>query len=203
MFYQNILTMKPLNKLLFFIAGIGLLIACSKSDPFWGDEPLGNTMKDGHAEPIEMTLPLKVDLIGEYISFLPDEECGYSESNPFMYRVIVDFTGTGTHLGNIEGNFNFCCNVSTGVYGPTDSYFTAANGDILYVSCQGQVINGRLDDHPDYVISYWRDPFVILGGTGRFEGATGGGMTDDYNSDLDPYAHHHWSGTITLVKGKQ
>jgi len=46
-------------------------------------------------------------------------------------------------------------------------------------------------------------PFVILGGTGRFEGATGGGMTDDYNSSEDPYSHHQWVGKITLVKGKR
>jgi hypothetical protein len=64
-------------------------------------------------------------------------------------------------------------------------------------------MEGRLSDRPSYVIEYWRDPFVILGGTGRFEGATGGGMTDDYNSALDPYSHHHWNGTITMVKGKQ
>ena len=38
-------------------------------------------------------------------------------------------------------------------------------------------------------------------GMGRFEGATGSGTNDDYNSDLDPYSHHHWTGTITLVKG--
>ena len=78
----------------------------------------------------------------------------------------------------------------------------AANGDILYISGEGFVIDGRLDDHPEYVISYWRDPFVILGGTGRFEGATGEGWTDDYNSSEDPNSHHNWTGTITMVKGK-
>ncbi|MBP1668794.1 MAG: hypothetical protein H6Q21_1160, partial [Bacteroidetes bacterium] len=47
---------------------------------------------------------------------------------------------------------------------------------------------------------YWRDPFEILGGTGKFKGATGKGTTDDYNSSEDPYSHHHWTGTITLLK---
>ncbi len=192
--------MKTLKRFLFLIAGIGLLIACSKSNNFWGDDQLGNTMKNGPVKPVEVTLPFKVDLVGEYTAVFPDIDCGLSETEPFMYRIIVDFEGTGTQLGKIAGTFSFCANVMTGVYGPTVSHFTAANGDILYVSCQGRVITGRLDDHPDYVIEYWRDPFVISGGTGRFEGATGGGMTDDYNSDLDPYSHHHWRGTITLVK---
>ena len=66
-----------------------------------------------------------------------------------------------------------------------------------------EVITGRLEDHPDYVVSYWRDPFEILGGTGRFEGAFGGGMTDDYNSSEDTNSHHHWKGTITMKKGKR
>jgi hypothetical protein len=51
--------------------------------------------------------------------------------------------------------------------------------------------------------NFAKDPFKILGKTGRFKGASGSGMTDDYNSDLDPYSHHHWKGTITLVKGNQ
>jgi hypothetical protein len=50
---------------------------------------------------------------------------------------------------------------------------------------------GRLDYHPDYVNSYWKDPMIVLGATGRFAGATGTFMTDDYNSDLDPNSHHH------------
>ena len=195
--------METIKKVIFTVAGICLLIACSKSDRFWGDEPFGNTTKDCHGEPVKVTLPFKADLIGEYQSQLPDVDCGYSDLNPYMYRIIVSAKGTATHLGNTQGYFNFCCNIMNGVYGPADAYFVAANGDKLFVSCQGQVLMGRLDDHPDYVNSYWRDPFVIIGGTGRFEGATGGGMTDDYNSDLDPYSHHHWKGTITLTKGKQ
>ena len=45
---------------------------------------------------------------------------------------------------------------------------------------------------------------LTLGGTGRFDGATGGGMSDDYNLDDYPgNSFHHWVGTITLVKGKR
>ncbi len=57
-----------------------------------------------------------------------------------------------------------------------------------------------MEDHPDHVVSYWRDPYKILGGTGKFEGATGEGMTDDYNSSEDQNSHHHWKGTMTLLK---
>ena len=192
--------MKTLKNLLLFIMSMSLLIACSKTDSFPDNESPGKTLKKGHSGPVLVTLPFVMKGTGEYISALPDAECGYDpDSNPYMYRIIVDFTGTCTHLGKVTTTFNFCCDVVTGVYGPTVFALVAANKDTLYLSSGGQVMDGRLDDHP----SYWRDPFVILGGTGRFEGATGGGMTDDYNSSEDPYSHHNWKGTITLVKGKR
>ena len=178
------------------------MFACSKSDRFWGDVPFGKTMNDGHDQPVMVTIPFKADLIGVYELVEPDVNCGYSEENPFMYHVIVTANGTATHLGKTYAYFDFCCNVVTGVYGPADIYLVAANGDMLFLSGEGQVMTGRLDSHPDYVNSYWKDPMIVLGGTGRFAGATGTFMTDDYNSDLDPNSHHHWTGTIILVKGE-
>jgi len=195
--------MKTPKRFLFFVVGIGLFIACSKSDHFWGDVPFGKTMNGGNDQPVMVAMPFKADLIGEYKLQEPEVNCGYSEENPYMYHVIVTANGTATHLGKTYAYFDFCCNVETGVYGQADIYLVAANGDMLFLSAEGQVMTGRLDYHPDYVNSYWKDPMIVMGGTGRFEGATGTIMTDDYNSDLDPYSHHHWTGTITMVKGKQ
>ena len=195
--------MKTLKSLMLLIGLAGMLFACSKSDRFWGDTPFGKTMNGGHGQPVMVALPFKADLLGEYILQEPEVDCGYSEENPFKYHVIVTANGTATHLGKTYAYFDFCCDVMTGIYGQADIYIVAANGDKLFLSGEGQVMMGRLPEHPDYVNSYWKDPMIILGGTGRFAGATGTIMTDDYNSDLDPYSHHHWTGTITLVKGKQ
>lgn len=68
------------------------------------------------------------------------------------------------------------------------------------MSCEGRVIEGKTEEHPSSVIEYWQDDFEILGGTGKFEGATGKGKTDDYNNSEDPNSHHHWKGTISLIK---
>lgn len=195
--------MKTLKRVMFFFAGIGLLIACSKSDQFWGDNPFGNTMKGGHNQPVMVTIPFKADLLGVYEVLEPDVNCGYSEENPYNYHVIVTANGTATTFGKIYAYFDFCCNVLTGVYKTSAEYLVAANGDKLFLYGEGQVIDGKLDYHPEYVNSYWKDPMIVMGGTGSYEGATGTFMTDDYNSDLDPYSHHHWTGRITLVKGKQ
>ena len=44
--------MKNLNRLLFFFAAIGLLIACSKSDQFFGDDSFGNIDKNCQKKPV-------------------------------------------------------------------------------------------------------------------------------------------------------
>jgi hypothetical protein len=117
------------------------------------------------------------------------------------FHIVVDCEGEGTELGDLTAHFDFCAD--TNGYYPgarVISYMIAENGDSLFVECAGQVLTGKLDDHPDFVVEYWRDPFQILGGTGKFEGATGEGMTDDYNSSQDDNSHHHWTGTMTLIK---
>ena len=154
-----------------------------------------------------VTVPFKADFVGTYMYAGPEASCG--EWNPgggVMWGMVInEGGGTGTQLGRFTHYFEFCCEFISGIYPASHmvAYFTAANGDILHVSCAGQVIEGKAPDHPDYVDSYFRDPFVILGGTGRFEGATGSGWTDDYNSSEDPNSHHHWRGTMTLVKGNR
>jgi len=143
------------------------------------------------------TLPFEADFTGTYTAVYPDSLlCG-----PGSQHVMVDFIGKNDLLGAFTGHFNFCAD-SMGHYpGPLmKAYIVAENGDSLFISCAGQVLPGRQDDHPDYVVSYWRDPFEILGGSGKFEGATGSGLTNDYNSKQDQNSHHQWKGSITLNK---
>ena len=149
------------------------------------------------------TLPFEAEFTGTYTSIQPDSiKCG---PGPWLY-IIVDCSGTETTLGNFTTHFEFCAD-DQGYYPGKQgkhkvAHMIADNGDTLFVSCAGQVLEGRQEDHPEYVVSYWRDPFEILGGTGKFEGATGEGMTDDYNSSKDENSHHHWTGTITMLKEK-
>ncbi len=201
--------MKTLKKTFLLTAVVCFSMSCSKSDTYF-DNDTDVSLKKGKAEQKAVTVPFKADFVGTYMYGGPEATCG--EWNPeggVMWGMVInEGGGTGTHLGKFTHYFEFCCEFMSGIYpGPTGhmvAFFTAANGDILYVSCAGQVLNGRLDHHPADVNSYFKDPFVILGGTGRFEGATGSGYTDDYNRDSYPdNSFHHWRGTITLVKGNQ
>lgn len=194
--------MKTFKQFSVLLACMVMFSTCTKSDVIIDDYALKMSSKKAKDKPVFVTVPFKAEFIGDYIYVGPDSEefTGLAPKCEF-FRVIVDFEGNGTHLGKFTGNFDFCFGPEG--YGQTDAYMVAANGDILIISISGNVIQGRLDDHPDYVTSYWQDPFEILGGTGRFEGATGGGISDDYNSSLDPNSHHSWNGTITMKKGKR
>jgi len=200
--------MKNLTKLFLLAFAMAACLACSDlSDDFAADQlKSGNFGSDKSDDMNMVTVPFVLDMMGTYVYGpfgIPTDKCDIN--------VFVNAAGTGTHLGNFTGQFDFCVyplfdedgNLVRGDYSGSDSYFVSANGDTLFIGGSGSVIPGRLDEHPDYVVSYWRDPFVILGGTGRFEGASGSGMTDDYNSSEDTFSHHHWEGTITMKKGKR
>ncbi len=187
--------MKALKLLFLLFAVICMVLTCGKTDR----NLKGDNLKKGKVKMV--TLPFEADFTGTYIyvgpDTLPDHKCGEPLS---AWRAIVDCKGTGVPIGELTAHFDFCGDAESH-YGNNHAYMFAG-GDTLFVACAGQVIDGRLEDHPACVTSYWRDPFTILGGTGQYYGASGSGMTDDYNSDLDPFSHHHWTGTITLVKGR-
>jgi len=182
--------MKTFKQILLLAAVIIMVASCTHYDDFFGR----------HKTKF-VTMPFEAEFIGEYMYVGPDiaEDTGLEPKCGEFIRVIVDFEGSGSPLGKFTGNFDFCVGPDGG-YGQTDAYMVTMKGDTLYISVSGNVIQGRLDDHPEYVTSYWRDPFEILGGTGRYKGATGAGVSDDYNSSLDPNSHHNWKGIITLKK---
>ena len=157
----------------------------------------------GPSTPKTTTVPFKADFVGNYTFAGPDTLPNPKCVEPFTaWRAIVDGKGTGTPLAIFTVHFDFCGD-SLSNYGNAYAYMVGADGDTLFVSCAGRVIEGRMDSHPLHVISYWKDPFKIAGGTGKFKGATGEGITDDYNSSEDPNSHHSWTGTITMVEGKK
>jgi hypothetical protein len=147
-----------------------------------------------------VTEPFHAEFIGDYTYVGPDTLASQKCTDSlYVWRAIVDCRGTSNITGDIRVHFDFCGDTN-GNYGNTYAYMVDNKNDTLFVSCEGKVIEGRLDEHPAFVSSYWRDDFVITGGTGKYEGASGIGKTDDYNSLEDPNSHHHWSGIVTLNK---
>ena len=160
------------------------------------------------AQPKTVNMGFEAILQGEIFSF--DTEDTACADEGYMGRVLVQTTGDATHMGKVSTTFNFCAvgpenpdlPTPNGTYGGFILEVTAANGDVLILSADGSaVITGKLDHHPDSVYEYWQDKLTVLGGTGKFEGASGVLTEDDYNSTLDVYTHHHFFGIITLIKG--
>ena len=145
-----------------------------------------------------ITEAFNAEFIGTYVHAGPDtlqpKKCSDSLS---VWRAIVDCKGTANVMGDVNVHFDFCGD-KDGNYGNTYAYMVDESQDTLFITCEGQVIQGKTEGHPQFVTSYWKDNFEILGGTGKYEGVTGSGMTDDYNSSEDPNSHHRWKGTITL-----
>ncbi len=135
------------------------------------------------------------------------------DEDPFLDFNLQCGGGQGTHLGNFNAVLSFC---GAGFdYKNGTGIFVAANGDQLWikapyilnengepVSVVGHVIP---IEHPHYEARF-NDPFIFAGGTGRFKGATGQGMTDSYvdlfddngNFLCDHQTDHKWTGTLIL-----
>lgn len=133
-----------------------------------------------------------------------DNSCG---APPFFLNV-QDGDGEATHLGRFSTHMTFCVDatdilddgqLSAGESAPYDNgvgTLTAANGDELWITIAGAVLPSG---HPDFDYEF-ADPFAFSGGTGRFEGASGGGYTNSYVHAAIGRTIHEWSGTLILPR---
>ena len=86
--------------------------------------------------------------------------------------VFVVWEGTGTHLGRFTGSEILCIDPSSGTLLAYSNQWTGANGDQLFGF-------GSIDEDPPVQMIYvpgasWEISGVhFVGGTGRFQGATG------------------------------
>ena len=92
-----------------------------------------------------------------------------------------------------------------------EGVFVAANGDELYFNIPSDGVVGHIlpYEHDLYEFQF-QDPFMFTGGTGRFEGASGGGMTNSFVDLFDADGNfipehqtdHEWTGTLIFPGGK-
>lgn len=134
--------------------------------------------------------PFKGSAVGE-VTFPLDPDC----PNYGGLRTDSTAVGTASHLGRIVMEGQHCTPApGEGIAG--EQTFVAANGDEVYMTYSG--VPGP--PNPDGVIVFDVN-FDIIGGSGRFEGAEGGGTMIAYvvfEGLLDPAwsASWVWEGTI-------
>jgi len=128
-------------------------------------------------------------------------------SDPHPAPILQLGDGQATHLGKFSTRITFCADVTDAPggleQGESIPYvdgvgtFTAANGDILRFTIEGEILPSN---HPDFDFEF-ADPFVFTGGTGRFTGASGGGVTESFVDFQEDRTEHYWSGELILHPG--
>lgn len=128
-----------------------------------------DTMEDASSTlkhtPYERPFELNGTTSGTFIPPGPDGLCGEDK-----LTLTIEGTGNATYLGDVTIVGHHCFEGAC-IWGPLD--FIAANGDILYTRC------GEDEEGNTFIFCQGTDANtneglgVIIGGTGRFEGATG------------------------------
>lgn len=159
----------------------------------------------GHSS-AAITIPFRADLFTLLAGMTPDPTCGVF---PRLLNTQIG-EGEATHLGRFSVIITFCVDITDvlddgtltgGESLPYDNGFgilTAADGDELYLEISGAVLPS---DQPGYNLEF-RDPFSFTGGTGRFAGATGTGMTESFVNQSTNQTDHTWLGTLVLPAGR-
>lgn len=202
--------MKTVKKMLLVVFSILLMFSCGKIV----DEDINANLKSGELgmdkthETKMVTVPFKAEFT--VWRALPPGT-GDCETGNFRETMMMKGNGKVAHMGQLKEIYmTFCVNPGTFEYSFVEpGKFVAANGDELYFVGEGQIMPYS-GDNPEYQLQF-NDDLVFIGGTGRFEGASGSaktnafvhGGTTDNNGD-DPFYTDFFmtDGTITLAKGE-
>jgi hypothetical protein len=194
---------------------IAMLLIFSCSNEQLEEETISELNSSKSALQKTVTVPFKADFftLRDY-SVTPDCSA-YGNFNVGNYQV---GGGEGTHLGAFTTTISFCGPPGEFKYTGGEGVFVAANGDELYFNIPPAGVIGQIYqifDDPYYEL-WFGDAFEFTGGTGRFEGATGGGITDSWVNLIEGgwsnfpdgfipehQTDHVFKGEITLYPGSK
>ena len=200
--------MKLFKILLLTPLTIGLIWSCSTNN----DEIISSSdlksqpvMKTSNPKVEAVTIPFKAHFYTK--RNYSEDGVGYCTEDPFLAFNYQVGEGEATHLGHFTTTMQFCAagfDYKNGI-----GTFVAANGDELYIAVPSEGFIGHILAYDDSLYELqFQDPFTFTGGTGRFEGATGGGMTNSFVDLFDNEGNfipehqtdHEFIGTLVLPK---
>jgi hypothetical protein len=131
-------------------------------------------------------------------------------SAPSDYVITGRAWGEATHAGRLSGTGSHCSQITWSSQGPVA--VTYSDGRFEFVVADGSTLtlrygNGTTGIDPVTGEQWYRDTFTFTGGTGRFEGASGGGeeggQVADFAAVLAGAPSQMWmKGTITYAPGR-
>jgi len=202
--------MKTLKKLFTGLFVIGLVGGCELSSEEVSPGPqqlIDNLQTRNGPKDKTVEVPFKAKFFS--VRTYEDDVEGRCTGDEFSDFNVQTGEGQATHLGRFSTKMWFCVNPQTFQYKDGHGESIAANGDKLFfeIPTAGEVGQIQPIVHPLYELTF-QDPFTFTGGTGRFEGASGGGYTDSFvdlfdddgNFILEHQTDHKWSGTLILKK---
>ncbi|WP_455170000.1 hypothetical protein [Aegicerativicinus sediminis] len=198
-----------------WVALISLLITFSCSNEPLDEITVMEMTSLEQASKKAVTVPFKAEFFTKRdYSYTPDCSAYGDYSSP-NYQV---GSGDGTHLGDFTVTISFCGPPGEFKYVGGEGTFVADNGDELYFNIPptGEIgIIYQVFDDPYYEL-WFGDAFEITGGTGRFMGATGSGVTDSWVNLLEGgwanfpdgfiaehQTDHIFTGEITFYPGSR
>lgn len=132
--------------------------------------------------------PLKGTAVG-FGMVQPDVSCP-----PVNLRSVFAATGRATHLGTFELDYYNCTPPGSTLTG-IEMTFVAANGDEIFVTYEARDVPPVGAEPVLLEITY---DFEIVGGTGRFMGATGGGRMMAAIEFPGIEGPNHWPTTFVI-----
>jgi hypothetical protein len=132
-------------------------------------------------------------------------------SEPSDYVIYATFAGQATHAGRFTGEGSHCSQLHMTPTGPGAVTYSDGRGTLL--AANGSTLSllwgdGTSGVDPATGATWFRDRFTFAGGTGFFDGATGGGeeggsFTDFMALIAGTPAPMWMEGTITYGPGKR
>jgi hypothetical protein len=199
-------SMKTIIRISAISFGFLLLASCEHASRYDGDEPITpvpeTIIMNLDAEFLGAATPYDNSVISSKGELVPDiptvEDCGSG-----YQQMIESAQGKESTLGIVSFLSVFCFGQESIL--PTYSYIQTLEGDVLYVSYSGKTRTGKIagNSQQPKEIWTWETQFTIKGGTGRFEGATGHGTTNDFiesECEFGHNCHHSWKGELTVLR---
>lgn len=214
--------MKTLKNISFVILTLILFTTCdiSKMSEELSEEQVSLTIEqieqENSAQKKSLEGKNKIPFAAKFFSeggVQPGEESEEICGQPPIFLNVQQGDGVGTYLGKFTYSATFCVDATDLLDGTlegddsvpyfdnekTTSYMMAENGDKLFLGATKGVVLPATTPGFDFE---FHDPFTITGGTGRFKGARGKGISSGLVTQSPERTEHIWTGKIKLRNNK-
>jgi len=163
---------------------VNMIVSC---DPI---EPVPAAVRGNYSFPGE-TQAFEAAFYTDLASMTEDASC----SSEGLLKNVQVGNGRSNLTADMNVEISFCVDLESLEYIGATGVFKSESGDEIHIIGAGQI---KPTEAPGYDLEF-QDIFEIVGGTGRFNGATGTLYTDSYVNMTTNRTDHNWSGYINLI----